>query len=725
MKRVLGSRGAAVTTSCVLLACAGACGGGGGKGGPKDAVAGDATTKADGAIAEGVSDGATGAEVAGPTLSGVFQLTKLDIGKYPEARCPDGSPAAYYYSPGGGNGAKKWSIHLDLAGTCMTVEDCKAGKDGETTSKNLKPEKQYDGVFNRDPSLNPGAWDWHMLSIFGCSRDRAVGDTAPTAATLDQYFRGYAIVRDVMKELESQGLGDAQQILLHGSSGGGRAVTNSVDFVQQRYPQADVRGFSDSAWDGDPMFFGQAEVDIQIGTIKTNWTAINSRRDNVECLAERAAQNESADLCYLDYDFVTTVDAPLFLRRGLLDEAAVKEYMERNPELTEAEAQTLVADWILGGFSTARVKSGDAIFLPNTESHFAVLESAFYTEKIGLDSTASLLADWLSDKTRDYRLVQTATSPTECGGLVVPTYPGKDFDHKVVAVNPKTIDAAVQIDPNKDHLVGIPKHVTPNAKLFVFLTGSKGSPSANTQIIHMASYAGFTAVSLAYPNAPLADECENAVDNEQCEEDYRREVISGDDVSAEATVGRADSIEGRIVSLAKYFNQEKPGAGFDKYFSGSEPVWSNIVLTGHSQGGAYAGMISQAEKVGAVLHFSSFCDYFQTSPTEGHFADWCDDPRATGPEHRYDFINALEVSFANVEEITTLFEIDSFGPVTSVDSAAPPYACTHRLSTERMVAGAEPHGSLTGDDAILLDAAGTPVNAPAYMYLFAQLATAP
>lgn len=42
----------------------------------------------------------------------VYTLKLLDLEKYPQARCLDGSPGGYYVGPANGSNPNRWIIHL-------------------------------------------------------------------------------------------------------------------------------------------------------------------------------------------------------------------------------------------------------------------------------------------------------------------------------------------------------------------------------------------------------------------------------------------------------------------------------------------------------------------------------------------------------------------------------------------------------------------------------------
>ena len=74
-----------------------------------------------------------------------------------DAVCLDGSPAAFYFRPGSGSGAKRWHIHHQGGGWCESLDDClQRSTTALGTSKNYSnTTTQETGYFSEDPEQNP------------------------------------------------------------------------------------------------------------------------------------------------------------------------------------------------------------------------------------------------------------------------------------------------------------------------------------------------------------------------------------------------------------------------------------------------------------------------------------------------------------------------------------------------------------------------------------------
>ena len=226
---------------------------------PDDAAAREAG--ADDASVVGNDAGATsgdgGACPVGPVrfvhdgaAPGAAVVHFLDAPRYPEARCNDGTPAAFFLRRGTGDAARRWVIYLEGGGSCITPAGCAARpqslsstaginrRDGQTVSMT------FSGIASPDPAANPDFYDATYVQLNYCSSDlwsgeRAATPGAPTTDLARWHFRGRAIVRDAVAELiRAHGLGEAREVFFMGSSAGGAGVLANVDDVRATLPSS-------------------------------------------------------------------------------------------------------------------------------------------------------------------------------------------------------------------------------------------------------------------------------------------------------------------------------------------------------------------------------------------------------------------------------------------------------------------------------------------------------
>jgi hypothetical protein len=114
-----------------------------------------------------------------------FTLYLLDQGKYPNARCLDGTQPGYYFAPGFGNGSTSWLIHTQGGGWCTSDADCAgrarsalgssatwgaSGCDAATgkTSPVCYADGGFNGMLSNSSAINPQLYNWNKVFINYC-----------------------------------------------------------------------------------------------------------------------------------------------------------------------------------------------------------------------------------------------------------------------------------------------------------------------------------------------------------------------------------------------------------------------------------------------------------------------------------------------------------------------------------------------------------------------------
>jgi hypothetical protein len=290
--------------------------------------------------------------------------------------------------------------------------------------------------------------------------------------------------------------------------------------------------------------------------------------------------------------------------------------------------------------------------------------------------------------------------------------------HSTVDVTPSATDAAIKDGPAP----GFGVHTAywkPSAAqcatsggcgLFVFLPGSYGQPRFVRYVTNTAADLGFHAVGLAYDNSDaLMNICAGAGDAQACQFDTRREAITGMDVSSYIAVSPANSIVNRLVKLLQYLDSQSPAMGWSRYLENStSPDWSKITFAGHSQGAGTSQILGALYPVHRVVKFAG--GVYLSAATYPPF-------RFTTSAQYFSFTHTDDSLFNGIQALDRLtLTLDTFGAVTSVDTASPPYGGTHMLSTSANSSNA--HGAVASDTSLAFDANGAPIYDTAWKYLF-------
>ncbi|XP_072050981.1 uncharacterized protein [Amphiura filiformis] len=157
------------------------------------------------------------------------------------AFCLDGTVPSYYFRKGKGRGQRSWMLHLQGGGWCWDLPDCyhrSFSSKGSSLAQYL-PTHHLHGVLSDCPDVNPDFHDWNVAHVNYCDGAAFSGNVSDPVVHKDQtlYFRG-ALVLDLVINflLQSEGMGDADRIILTGSSAGASAVVLHIDHIKTLLP---------------------------------------------------------------------------------------------------------------------------------------------------------------------------------------------------------------------------------------------------------------------------------------------------------------------------------------------------------------------------------------------------------------------------------------------------------------------------------------------------------
>jgi hypothetical protein len=260
--------------------------------------------------------------------------------------------------------------------------------------------------------------------------------------------------------------------------------------------------------------------------------------------------------------------------------------------------------------------------------------------------------------------------------------------------------------------------VTGNGLLYVFLAGTRDTPSDYLQVQAAAAELGYHALGLTYDNTSfVAQQCQTSA---ACFAQVRSNVLTGTHPTATSAVTPADGIENRLTATLRYLNAIQPGQGWNQFLAGGQPDWSAIVVGGLSQGAGEAAYIGTVRPLAGETLFSSPEDV--TWLGAGPAASWISQmPGGETPLARVSiFINTHDIFSGALNATLPATGLDRFGPLVSVDTSAPPYDHSHQLETSvtnGMLDGDWSHASTGADLATPHKANGTAVFLPVWTYM--------
>jgi hypothetical protein len=285
---------------------------------------------------------------------------------------------------------------------------------------------------------------------------------------------------------------------------------------------------------------------------------------------------------------------------------------------------------------------------------------------------------------------------------------------RVHAVRPTQADPPVT-GPDSPSLAMVDPRSRSNGLLLVFLPGTGGQPACCRLFLRTAASLGYLAIGLTYDNqTAVGIRCLNDL---SCFGTVRRDIFDGTDPSANLSLPRRDGIEHRLTSLLSYLARRYPREGWGRFLSRRRPLWSRIVISGHSQGGGEAALIGAIRRLRGVVTLSSPPD----TNLSHQAATWVSGVRRgrTPIGRIIAFVHAGDPFYPRILADWTAMGLGSLGSLGSVDNAAPPYRHTHELISSAplpAVVLAE-HDSTAVDSATPACPNGSPRYAPVWDYM--------
>jgi hypothetical protein len=264
-------------------------------------------------------------------------------------------------------------------------------------------------------------------------------------------------------------------------------------------------------------------------------------------------------------------------------------------------------------------------------------------------------------------------------------------------ITPSTTNSAIS-SFNNVHEVVLDTRTTLRNKLFVFLPGTGGFPSAYQLIVNKAAFMGYHAIGLMYPNSQAIYTAAGSSNNLNDFGSCRQEIFDGIDHATGVSVDVNNSIHSRLIKLLQYLHQQHPTQNWNQFLSVNEVEWSKVVVAGHSQGGGHAFYISKIKSVDRAISFASI----DWNSNFNQSASWISMTGATPVSKLYSINGLRDQIFAYANVQTQLNQLGLQGPATSIDGNNPPYANSHMLTTNATPALPEPftnHHNLTCLDA--------------------------
>jgi hypothetical protein len=265
-----------------------------------------------------------------------------------------------------------------------------------------------------------------------------------------------------------------------------------------------------------------------------------------------------------------------------------------------------------------------------------------------------------------------------------------------------------RIFPNVDNYAA---RSTSSGPLLLFLPATGHHPSQYQDFLAAARTVGYRVLALDYWNngMSVARTCGT---NAGCYTEVQRNRLDGSHASRFSSVNPANSIVSRLRDALSHLRRVDPSGHWQQFEHGRGIDWSNIVVSGHSQGGGEAAFISHLHLVRGVLMFSSPVDSDQ-----GVDASWMASKGATPASRMYGLDDSGDVFNSRVVASWNALGMNSFGPASNANTTA--WGHAHELISH-IALGTPNQAHLRDitDDVPLIH--GKPVYAPVWSWMLDQ-----
>uniref|UniRef100_A0A251V9M0 Pectin acetylesterase n=1 Tax=Helianthus annuus TaxID=4232 RepID=A0A251V9M0_HELAN len=359
------------------------------------------------------------------------KITLIESAVAKGAVCLDGSPPAYQFDKGFGDGVNNWLVHMPGGGWCHTIEDCVKRKTliyGLGSSK-LMPELNFTGLMSNQQDQNPNLYNWNRVYMRYCDGASFTGDVEEVDHDNNLYFRGARVFDAIVEELMSIGMKDAQNVLLSGCSAGGLASILNCDKFRGFFPQnTRVKCVSDAG------YFPHVKDLSGEYRFEQYFDKIVTLHGSAKALPSECTSNMNPGLCFYPDFAMPYINTPIFIVNSAYDTWQVSnmfatnesdpkgEFTKCKNDLNECSTTQLkrLQDFrsdFLGSVSSVTKSSTEGMFINTCYTHCQTDQSTWFanaTSKLDDKTIAEGVDDWFYDKSEFQKTDTEHVDPHYC-----------------------------------------------------------------------------------------------------------------------------------------------------------------------------------------------------------------------------------------------------------------------------------------------------------------------
>jgi hypothetical protein len=268
-----------------------------------------------------------------------------------------------------------------------------------------------------------------------------------------------------------------------------------------------------------------------------------------------------------------------------------------------------------------------------------------------------------------------------------------------------------------NHFASVQEGAVLKNVLYIFFPGTYRNPTVCRATTRKAASLGYHSIGLMYDNRVAGNPLCSTTGDITCHSRARLEVIDGIDRHPNVSVNTANSLINRLTKLLTYLQKNHPTQNWGQYLLDGKPNWAKIIVAGHSQGGAIAGVIGKYYPVKKVIMISMI-DFLNN----GKIPDW--ETLPANKEKYFAIINSSDelVPYPKVKIGWDNLGMSAYGGRINVDWNAYPYSNTHTLITtiKPTSTGTDPYHNGTGVDSYIPIKNGKFIYDKAWEYLITK-----